>query len=118
MAPEPDDEPQVQRSGFHGLRAAPVADADGEAIAEAAGELDHRRLAEEHGAGVGEPLMTVASYGELLRGQRRGAPRRRVPAHGEEILGHVGDAVQRAAPGAGGDLRLGAPAPAPAPDRA
>jgi hypothetical protein len=92
----PDATMAPERRACHGGRR--------EAVAEAAGELDHGRFAEQHGAGFGQSLDDGRVFGQLLFRQRRRAPRRRIPADREQIFGGVRDAVQRAAPIAGGDL--------------
>lgn len=50
IAPDPLDEPHVQQPEFHGLCGARVR-RRGVAIAHAAGQLDHRRFADQHRAG-------------------------------------------------------------------
>src|SRR5262249_54807710 len=79
----------------------------GEAIAHAAGQLDHGRLAEQDCARVGEAPDSRSVAVDLLLLENLGAPGRRRPRKGQEILGRVGHAVQRSAPLAGTDVLLG-----------
>jgi hypothetical protein len=79
------------------------------AIAHAAGELDHGQLGAQHRPRRLELPDHRGVEVEALLPIRRGAPRGGRGRRGEKILGAVGNAVERPAPAAGGDLALGTP---------
>src|SRR3989442_15117642 len=79
-------------------------------VAHAPGQLDHRELRAEDGARLLELPDHRRIEIEALLAERRRAPRRRDAARRrQQILGAIGDAVERPTVAAGGDLLLGPP---------
>ena len=106
-APGPDDEPPDQYLTVPRRPARPGEGGVGVVVAEAAGQLDHRQLGDQHRPRLAQLAHDGGVVVEDLLAVRLRAPGGRDAARGEQVLGAVGDAVQRAARLARGNLLVG-----------
>ena len=100
------DPPGRWGSGCHGLCGVPVVGVDAGA---AVRELHRDGLAEQHHPGPGEAIDDGAVGVRHVVCEEAGARGGRQPRHVVQVLGHVGDAVQRAEVDARAELQVGGP---------
>jgi len=96
MAPEPEEEPQVQHLVSHDFCVA-LQRRGSKPVAHSASEFNHRGFAKQDGADAIQVLNHRRIVIENLRCIRFRAPSAWDPFYGEEIFCRIGDSVQRAA---------------------